>query len=198
MNYFSIPKNISRNPNESTVTGEMEDQFFRYGVAQKLNPNQFKKEHYDFVSWIGNDGNTYENKKEMSSYRGDDLELSAQWAPSKYYVRFNGIGETSGTMDDQEFTYGVPQRLNPNQFEKKNHTFIGWTDDNGREISDRQEIELSSDINLDANWSRITATMTFYKEIESNSPQSAPPPEEMETTEDADVEVPSQITIIYL
>lgn len=193
--------------NRSEIDGEMEDQIFTYGLPQKLFQNAFTKEHYDFVNWIGSDGNTYDNEQEMSSYTGDDLELSAVWKPSKYYVYFESDDESSGSMERQEFIYGQSQTLSPNQFIKEHYDFLGWIGSDGNRYANEEEIELSSNLSLTANWSRITSTMIFYRDEEHNridSSSDSTPPEsaQQDSTPQLFMQPPSQsqsqITMIYL
>ena len=43
--------------------------------------------------------------------KADNVTLYAKWTANTYTVRFDGNGATSGSMDDQEFTYDVAQNL---------------------------------------------------------------------------------------
>ena len=48
-----------------------------------------------------------------------DTILYAKWTINTYKVKFNGNGSTSGTMTDQNFTYGTAQNLTANAFIRK-------------------------------------------------------------------------------
>ena len=89
----------------------------------------------------------------------ESITLYAHWTPINYSVKFNGNGATSGSMDDQDFTYGVAQNLSANQFKRAytvtfnfngngtandteiaNATFNGWaTSSTGYKAYDDQE-----------------------------------------------------------
>ena len=58
-----------------------------------------------------------------------DIMLEAQWEAIKYKVKFNGGASTSGTMQDQEFTYDVEAELSENAFAPPNNglKFGGWS-----------------------------------------------------------------------
>lgn len=201
---------VSFNKNDEEATGIMESVSFIYeDTNAKLPENEFIKEHYDFINWIGSDENIYEDKQEMSSYTGGDLELSACWEPTKYQVEFDANCETSVTMDPQEFTYGIPQKLIQNKFVNENYDFAGWIDSDGNRYQDEEEIMVSSDMYLIADWSRISSTFTFYRTPEQNSIQENPEssPEVTESPSQSGPllmqaappqQVQSQITLIYL
>ena len=65
-----------------------------------------------------NFGGTYSNNAAITLY--------AHWNANTYKVTFNGNGSTSGSMSDQNFTYGTAQNLTANGFSKTGHTFAGW------------------------------------------------------------------------
>ena len=200
---------IAFNKNDDSATGQMDPVSFTYGDEYaRLPRNEFIKEYHEFINWIDISGFEYENEQELSSYDGDGGELSAQWTPSKYYVTFDGNGETSGTMPDQTFTYGIPQALYPNQYTKDNYTFRLWTGNNGRDYIDCEEIELSSNLVLQAQWDRISSTFTFYRTPDQNliqeNPESSPEVTESPSqsgpllTQSTPPSQQSQITMIYL
>lgn len=200
---------ITFNKNDDSATGQMDPVSFTYGDEYaRLPRNEFIKEYHEFINWIDISGFEYENEQELSSYDGDGGELSAQWTPSKYYVTFDGNGETSGTMPDQTFTYGIPQALYPNQYTKDNYTFRLWTGNNGRDYIDCEEIELSSNLVLQAQWDRISSTFTFYRTPDQNliqeNPESSPEVTESPSqsgpllTQSTPPSQQSQITMIYL
>ena len=43
-----------------------------------------------------------------------------------FKIKFNGNGAMSGTMSDQEVTYGTNTKLKANAFKKNGYTFAGW------------------------------------------------------------------------
>ena len=83
--YFTDPNMLvlTFNPNDSAedpATGVMEEQLFSKGVAEKLSPNQFSREGYDFKGWNTKpDGSGKAYADEASITLTDDLTLYAQW-----------------------------------------------------------------------------------------------------------------------
>ena len=66
--------------------------------------------------------------------------LYAKWTVNTYKVKFNGNGSTSGSMNDQNFTYGTAQYLTANAFSKTGYTFAGWaTSADGAKAYDNQQ-----------------------------------------------------------
>ncbi len=59
-----------------------------------------------------------------------DLTLYTKPVANTYTVRYDGNGGT-GTMADQTFTYGAPQRLSTYAFVREGFLFLGWTDSAG-------------------------------------------------------------------
>ena len=55
-----------------------------------------------------------------------DATYTATWTPITYSVRFNANGG-SGSMSNQNFTYGVAQNLTNNAFTHATKAFGGWT-----------------------------------------------------------------------
>ncbi len=110
-------------------------------------------------------------KEESDIAPEEDMEIIAKWNPIHYYIKFNSNGG-SGTMTNQDFTYGVPQNLKVNTFTKSGCTFAGWamSDDGEMEYEDGAKVvNLSTDhnaiINLYAIWrvdeQEIVYTATF-------------------------------------
>lgn len=153
---------VSFDPNSEDVSGSMDPQIFKYNVPQKLNPNRFIKEHYDFIKWIGPDGMELSNTQTITSLTSN-ITLSAQWDLATYTVYFNANGGTdpSGEMDPQTFRYGEEKPLKENKFVKQYYTFDGWEDSNGNEYVDKQYVSLSSNLNLYAQWVGIRIEITF-------------------------------------
>ena len=74
-----------------------------------------------------------------------------------YTVTFNANHGT-GTMEAQTFTAGVAQRLKACKFTKPKDSFTGWNtqaDGKGVAYTDEQNITLTSDITLYAQWNRL-------------------------------------------
>ena len=111
----------------SSITGKNIDSSFT------LTANAFKKTGYHFDQWKNDLSKSFADKAKV---KGSDFwdtvterfhsELTAQWEPNAYTVRFNGNGATEGTMADESFTYDQSQTLTSNAFEKTGYAFAGW------------------------------------------------------------------------
>lgn len=66
--------------------------------------------------------------------------LYAMWE-NQYTIIYNGNGATSGTTSSSIHTYGEPQKLTPNGYEKTGYKFAGWSTspDDTNIISDDNE-----------------------------------------------------------
>ena len=122
-------------------------------------PPTLTREHYTFSGWDLDDSSATEVKSRFDSNTPitDDTRLYAKWTPHIYKVTFNGNDATSGSMESQEFTYGVSQSLTPNAFEKSGYNFGGWatspTATSGT-YGDKAIISVESDMLLYAVWSK--------------------------------------------
>ena len=85
-----------------------------------------------------------------------NVTVTAQWTANTYIVAFNANGG-SGTMSDQNFTYGTSQNLTANAFTRTGYTFAGWNtkaDGTGTSYTDKQSVSNLSSTN--------GATVTLY------------------------------------
>ena len=155
--------------NNNGGEGEMAAQDFTYGEAQELTANAFTKEHYGFIGWntqADGSGESYTNGQDGSQICSEDggvVTLYAQWAAEKYTVTFYS-NDGTGSMEPQEFEYGVSQRLTKNAFEKEGQTFTGWNTQvfgTGDPYTDEQEIQIDSNMNLYAQWGANTYTIQY-------------------------------------
>ena len=83
--------------------------------------------------------------------------------PATVTVTFNANGG-SGTMEPQTFTVGVAQQLNANGFTRSGYSFSGWNtsvDGTGTAYSNRQEITVSANLTLYAQWTANPVAVTF-------------------------------------
>ena len=95
--------------------------------------NGFERPGYRFIKWntmsdgSGTDYYPGTKYKNLTSRNGGYVTLYAQWEPIKYYVQFNANGG-SGTMDNQQLTYGRSEKLNTNLFTRAGSglCFGGW------------------------------------------------------------------------
>ncbi len=154
--------------NANGGTGTMADQSFVYDVAQNLTANAFKRTGYTFLGWnTDKDATTatYTDKqsvKNLTAINGDTVTLYAIWTANSYTVKFDANGGT-GTMADQEFVYGVLQKLTANAFKRTGYTFLGWnTDKNAADarFTDAQWVRNLSSVN--------GGTVTLYAIWETN------------------------------
>jgi len=99
--------------------------------------------------------------------------IEATFKAKIYTVTFNANSGT-GSMEPQNFTYGVSQALNPNTFTKPNAVFKGWNTQStgsGINFNDQEEMMLTYSRTLYAQWEMllpeftITATATTGGEI---------------------------------
>ena len=73
-----------------------------------------------FGGWFTNSACTEGQKAGGASVTPTaNITYYAKWTANTYKVHFNGTGSTSGTMQDQSFTYDVSQELTANSFERK-------------------------------------------------------------------------------
>lgn len=144
---------VTFNANEGQ--GEVINQLFYYDSADKLSKNTFTKEGYKFKEWNtkkDGTGTSYSDRQEITI--DEDMILYAIWIPNVYSIKFNSNGGI-GTMNKQEFTYDVLQKIDENTFTKEGYTFKEWNtkkDGTGTTYSDRQEIKLIEDLTLYAIW----------------------------------------------
>ena len=101
--------------------------------------------------------------------------LTALWTPNRSRVVFTGTDgtyETSGTMEPQEFTYGVAQALTSNGFARTGHTFANWTNATGDVFADGATVsnltaEADGEVSLRASWAANAYTVEFRSPGES-------------------------------
>lgn len=99
----------------------------------------------------------------------DNGTVSATLTPITYYVHFDKNNDgASGTMSDQQFTYGQAQNLTANAFSRTGYDFIGWsTTFNGEaEYTDGQSVsnltaEDGQTVTLYAKWNISNYNITY-------------------------------------
>ena len=135
--------------------GAMADQVFEAGVSQALVSNAFIRDGYTFIGWnteADGSGTSYSDKQIISVTQ--DLTLYAQWKRGLYTVTFDANGGT-GFMPAQTFEGGVSQVIAANTFTRDGYTFVGWNtsaDGSGMSYTDQQELTLTQDLTLYAQW----------------------------------------------
>ena len=101
------------------------------------------------------------------------------FSANKYSVKFDGNGNTSGSMSNQSFTYDQAQNLTANGYSKIGYSFAGWsTSANGSvEYSNSQSVSNLTSTNnetvtLYAVWTANTYTVTLNKQSGSGGSSS--------------------------
>ncbi len=150
------------NPNGGS--GTMQPQVFADGEEKKLSSNAFVRDDYNFSGWntmSDGSGTPYTNGQKIRPV--SDITLFAQWVSNTdtageigemVYVTFNANGGT-GEMSPQPFTVGIAQALSANEFTRENYGFVSWNtaaDGSGRTYSDSQEVTISVNTTLYAQW----------------------------------------------
>ena len=125
----------------------MEQEYFVWGVPQKIQKNQFKYFGKVFVGWSKTRNGTkadYVDEQVVSSVikqEGAVVELFAVWKDSTTYtLRFNSNGGT-GTMADQPMTYDVQAVVcKPDQFDSVwDENMADYMTSGGQEIHDERD-----------------------------------------------------------
>lgn len=101
---------------------------------------------------------------------GSAQTLYAQWTANTYYVKYNGNGNTGGSMSNSTHTYDTAKNLTANSFTRTGYTFNGWNtkaDGTGTSYTNSASVKnLSSTngatVNLYAQWTPNKYTIKFY------------------------------------
>ena len=101
------------------------------------------KAGYTFTGWSGTDL-TGDDNLTVTIPQGSsgNRTYTAHYTPNTYYIRFNANGGT-GTMSNQEMTYGTSANLTANSYENPAHVFTEWTtqaDGTGTHYQDEQSV----------------------------------------------------------
>lgn len=172
-NYYVV---FDPNPPAGTVSGAMPSQYCSYGTPTPLTMNAFSIPGYTFLgwdtvptgtTWVYNDGDPINVPVAAD---GQTVTLYARWRPNNYTVYFDANGGGGGLMQNQSFTYDVPQRLTGNAFTRANYNFVGWCLDingNGVIYPDRDTVVNLTDqdgvtITLYAIWEPYHCTVVFH------------------------------------
>ena len=143
--------------NANGGSGTMSDQSIAYGASASLTANAFSKTGYTFSGWATSAGGAkvYNNSASYTMTSTSDVMLYAVWTANTYKVTFNANGG-SGTMSQQNFTYGTAQALTANAFMRPGHTFTGWAETASGAV---KYVDKKSVSNLSAT---AEATVTLY------------------------------------
>ena len=134
---------------------------------------------YNFMGWYtATSGGTKITETSIVSTAANHT-LYAHWGIGKYFVKFDGNGATSGSMSNQEFTFGQSQKLSVNAFKRYNSTdgyyydFLGWaTSSTSGEVSYADE---ASVINLASTPDEVITLYAVWRKkvkitVESDNP----------------------------
>ncbi len=106
-----------------------------------------------------------------------EVQFSTRAKANTYTVKFNGNGNTGGSMSNQTFTVGVAQNLKSNGFSKTGYSFVGWATSsggsavysNGQSVKDLSTTD-GATVNLYAKWSVNTYTVRYDANGGSGAP----------------------------
>ncbi|HOU11312.1 MAG TPA: InlB B-repeat-containing protein, partial [Clostridiales bacterium] len=149
------------------TTGSTPTQYLVYGTADLLNTNGFLRLGYTFAGWATTSGGAVAYAQNASFLMPDSNQtLYAKWTPNTYSVKYNGNGNTGGSMSNSTHTYDVPKNLTANAFTKTGYTFSGWQDEAEATYADAQSVvnltpENNREFNLFAQWTANTYYMVF-------------------------------------
>lgn len=154
-----------------------------YGETYTISTTPPTRTGYNFAGWwTASSGGTQYQATIAASDNGNKT-LYAHWTAHTRTFKFNGNGNTGGSMNDQVIAYASSgtTSLTNNAFTRTNYNFTGWNtsaDGSGTSYSNQQAIQnntitSTSTINLYAQWSlgytppKITST-SFYRTSSSS------------------------------
>ena len=132
--------------------------------TSRLKYNLFEREGYIFKGWntkADGTGTSYTDGQKVSLT--EDITLYAQWEEIKYKITFNANNGTTDTLE-QSVAELTSTKLLKNTFTKTGHNFSEWNtkvDGAGSSYTDEQEIKISENLVLYAQWIPQTYKLTF-------------------------------------
>lgn len=145
------------NPNGATE-GEMDDQRFKYDVAQELYENQFKRNFN--VKYIYNDNKTSDKNELVAS---DFIDWAIDPEGSEIYSdreRVLNLTSTDGEVIDLYAKWSEIYVMLPS-VERTGYKLIGWDCDEGYLGQAGDIVKISRDTVFSAIWEPITYTIVF-------------------------------------
>ena len=118
--WTATPYSISFNANGGNAVSALD-----YKITDTTTLPSTTRDGYTFNNWKvttaagGWTANATFNAGTSVNGKYGSPTLTAQWTPYTYQVHFNGNGATSGSMENQDFTYDVAQHLSANVFKKE-------------------------------------------------------------------------------
>jgi len=171
-------------PNSNTVTfssgggtGSMSNQVIITDVATALTSNTFIRTGYTFSGWATSQGGSVVYANGASVTITGDMNLVAVWGPLTNTVTFNANdGSGSPATSTQSIVSGAGTALTANGFTRTGYTFAGWNTSalgTGTSYTNSQSVTLVSDLNLFAQWTPNTYTVTYNVDGATGSPSRA-------------------------
>ena len=144
--------------------GAPKEQEIQYDKATNLTKNTFTKSGYSFKEWnteLDGSGTSYSNEHEilnLSNSENQIIELYAQWNNASGTITYNSNDDNTQTQT-QNVVFNTDINLMKNTFTREGYTFKEWNtkaDGSGTSYNDEQQINISSNKTLYAQWQPIT------------------------------------------
>lgn len=148
---------------------------YSLGVTTGQAINASASTGYHWNTWtvsgtaaLGTTATIASNTAKGNGTNGSTGTVTATFSPNTYSVKFNGNGNTSGSMSNQAFTYDVAQNLTSNAFVKTGYNFAGWATaadgsvvySNGQSVSNLTSTN-GATYNLYAKWTPKQSALTL-------------------------------------
>ncbi len=136
------------------------------------------KTGYTWKGWYDNNagtGTTLSTNKEYKRSITANTTIYAVYTANTYTVAFNANGGT-GTISNQNFTYGTAKNLTANTFTRTGYTFAGWNtkaDGTGTSYTDKQSVSNLTSTNgatvtLYAQWTPVQYAINYKDQGNAN------------------------------
>ena len=134
---------------------------------------EYQKTGYTFIGWYLDA--EFNQEYNLTTFPSNNIRVFAKIEANKVLIKFDGNGSTSGSMENQEITYGSGISLDKNGFIKSGYNFKGWsTNKNSKDVQFideyNKDIISEGEITLYAVWEEITYTVTFNNNGHGQNP----------------------------
>ncbi len=149
-------------------SGSISDGSKTYNVEYTLSDGTgFTKTGYTFSGWnTASDGSGTDYASGATYSLNSNLDLFAQWTIDTYTITYYA-NSGSGSISDGTKTYNVGFTLSDGTgLTKTGYTFSGWntaSDGSGTDYAAGATYSLNSDLDLFAQWTALTHTLSFNK-----------------------------------
>lgn len=165
--------------------GSMDAMTFTYGVSQKLTPNRFTKDGYDFAGWSKNetaDTVHYGNNAEVGNLTTDNngsVTLYAVWELHKYALTVSIVGKGTATaafgttsgVTSASVPYATTVTLTANA--ATGYTFSAWSSSDATiNTATNSFVMPAKDVVVTATFTPNTYTVTFMPNGGNGDPYS--------------------------